>query len=185
MIRVDDEGGLDGDFWRLTEASARKLFAAAFPIDAFDVTAYGNVMACAAFLYGMSVEEMQPGGLDHLDPNFPLVIAIRAVKPDAEDPTCDRLGPPEAGRPTLDRLDPAAILAYHRIATLTPDSHELCTPPDEFRQHMDYIRRECSPIGLEDLVRAAAAGRIPERAVAVTLDDGYLDALTVASPILS
>jgi peptidoglycan/xylan/chitin deacetylase (PgdA/CDA1 family) len=50
---------------------------------------------------------------------------------------------------------------------------------------MDYIRRECSPIPLDDLVRAAAAGCIPERAVAVTLDDGYLDALTVASPILS
>ena len=49
---------------------------------------------------------------------------------------------------------------------------------------MDYIRRECSPIGLEDLVHAAASGRIPERAVAVTLDDGYLDALTTASPIL-
>ena len=27
VIRVDDEGGLDGDFWCLTEASARKLFA--------------------------------------------------------------------------------------------------------------------------------------------------------------
>ena len=54
VIRVDDEGGLDGDYWRLTEASARKLFAGAFPIEAFDVDAYGNVMACAAFLYGMS-----------------------------------------------------------------------------------------------------------------------------------
>jgi len=52
-----------------------------FPIDAFDVTAYGNVMTCAAFLYGLSVEEMAPADLDHVDPTFPLVIAIRAVKP--------------------------------------------------------------------------------------------------------
>ena len=74
--------GLDGDFWRLTEASARKLFADVFPIEAFEVTAYGNVMTCAAFLYGLSAEEMPPADLDHADPTFPLVIAIRAVKPD-------------------------------------------------------------------------------------------------------
>ena len=53
VTRVEDEGGVDGDFWRLTEASARKLFAEAFPLESFDVTAYGNVMACAAFLYGL------------------------------------------------------------------------------------------------------------------------------------
>ena len=64
---MDDEAGPDGDFWRLTEASARKLFAEAFPVDAFDVTTYGNVKACTAFLYGMSVEELTPADLDHVD----------------------------------------------------------------------------------------------------------------------
>jgi peptidoglycan/xylan/chitin deacetylase (PgdA/CDA1 family) len=78
----------------------------------------------------------------------------------------------------------AAILAYHRIAELNPDSHALCTPPEVFREHMAYIRRECCPMSLDELVGAAASGRIPERAVAVTIDDGYLDALTAASPIL-
>ena len=178
VIRVDDEAGVDGDFWRLTEASARKLFAAAFPVDAFDVTAYGNVMACAAFLYGMSMEEMQSGVLTQLDSNFPLVVAVRAVKP------TDVVSRSKEAVPVPATCHSGAILAYHRIATLTPDSHHLCLGPDHFRQHIDYIRREYSPIALDDLVRAAAAGRIPERAVAVTLDDGYLDALSVASPIL-
>jgi len=49
---------------------------------------------------------------------------------------------------------------------------------------MAYIARECTPLSLEELVAAAASGRIPDRSVAVTLDDGYLDALTTASPIL-
>lgn len=176
VIRVDDEGGLDGDFWRLTEASARKLFAEVFPLDAFDVTAYGNVMACAAFLYGISVEELTPADLDHADPTVPLVIAIRAEKPGEIPRTVVNV---------MSERHPAAILAYHRVAELTPDSHALCTPPDEFREHMAYLHHNFSPIGLEDLVRAAASGRIPEGAVAVTLDDGYLDALTVASPILT
>src|SRR5204863_2038698 len=53
------------------------------------------------------------------------------------------------------------------------------------RAHMTWLRDNAHPMSLTDLVCAAAHGQIPERAVAVTLDDGYLDALTVASPILS
>ena len=179
VIRVDDEAGVDGDFWRLTEASARQLFAAAFPVDAFDVTAYGNVMACAAFLYGLSVEEMAEDDLDRSDPAFPVIVAIRAVKP-----TLDGARSAGRSRRTNQESFPAAILAYHRIADLTPDSHALCTPPDEFRRHMEHVREHYTPIGLEELIEAAAAGRIPDGAVAVTLDDGYLDALGAASTIL-
>ena len=175
VIRVDDEGGLDGDFWRLTEASARKLFADVFPVDAFDVTAYGNVLSAAAFLYGMSVEELAPADLDPVDPMFPVVIAVRAVKPIH----AVRMASPAR------TSHGAVILVYHRIASLHPDSHALCTPPDEFREHMKFISRECHPIGLHDLLQAAASGCIPDRAVAVTLDDGYVDALTTASPILT
>ena len=71
VTRVDDEAGPDGDFWRLTEASARALFAAAFPPDAFEVTTFGNVKACAAFLYGVSVEEMCRSDLDQIRPAIP------------------------------------------------------------------------------------------------------------------
>lgn len=174
-IRVDDEGGLDGDFWRLTEASARKVFAEAFPVGSFDVTPYGNVLACASFLYGMSVEEVGTASLDELDPTFPVLIGIRAVKT-AE---LTRLHHGHSGSHT------AAILAYHRIADLMPDSHGLCTPPDVFREQLLHLLEHFTPMALEDLVEAAASGRIPERAVAVTFDDGYVDALTVASPILT
>jgi peptidoglycan/xylan/chitin deacetylase (PgdA/CDA1 family) len=79
----------------------------------------------------------------------------------------------------------SAILAYHRVAELTPDSHALCTPPDSFRRQMTYLREHFCPMRLDELVRAAAADCIPPGAVAVTLDDGYLDALQVAAPILT
>ena len=49
---------------------------------------------------------------------------------------------------------------------------------------MRQLREHFRPMALDDLVRVAASGAIPDGAVAVTFDDGYLDALTVASPIL-
>src|SRR5262249_59713764 len=60
ITRVDVETGPDGDYWRWTEASARKQFAAVFPADAFEVSTFGNVGACGAFLQGISAEEMRP-----------------------------------------------------------------------------------------------------------------------------
>jgi peptidoglycan/xylan/chitin deacetylase (PgdA/CDA1 family)/glycosyltransferase involved in cell wall biosynthesis len=180
VIRVDDEAGPDGDYWRLTEASARKHFASVFPADAFEVSTFGNVGACAAFLHGISVEEMTPADLDPVDPAFPLLIAVRAVK--IEAPVKASAGPALRSSSLPHQ---AVILAYHRVATLQPDHHNLCTPPEVFAEHMSCLARDFTPIGLDDLVETAAAGRIPERAVAVTLDDGYLDALTTAAPILT
>ena len=183
VIRVDDEAGVDGDFWRLTEASGRKLLADIFRIDAFEVTAYGNVKACTAFLHGLSVEEMSVADLDHADSAFPLVVAMRAVKP-SMSPVVSGFSRTSYVASGLSRPFPAAIISYHRVADLSPDSHALCTPPDVFREQMAHLRDHFMPIALDALVHGAASGSIPERAVAVTLDDGYLDALTTASPIL-
>jgi peptidoglycan/xylan/chitin deacetylase (PgdA/CDA1 family)/glycosyltransferase involved in cell wall biosynthesis/SAM-dependent methyltransferase len=177
--RVDVDAGVDGDFWRLTEASGRRLLAAEFPLDAFEVVVYGNVKVCTAFLQGLSVQEMTTADLDHHDPAFPLVVAMRAVK--ATDRSRVRIRRSPANDAARVR---GVIVSYHRIATLSPDSHALCTPADVFRAQMTCLRDRFTPIALEDLVQAAAAGSIPEGAVAVTLDDGYLDALTTASPIL-
>ena len=76
-----------------------------------------------------------------------------------------------------------AILCYHRVAELTPDPFGLCTPPALFRAHMECLRRRGRPMSLEGLLRALDAGDVPERAVVVTFDDGYRDALD-ASRIL-
>jgi MoaA/NifB/PqqE/SkfB family radical SAM enzyme/peptidoglycan/xylan/chitin deacetylase (PgdA/CDA1 family)/GT2 family glycosyltransferase len=76
------------------------------------------------------------------------------------------------------------ILAWHRIATLSPDTHGLCEPPDQFRQQLDWLRDNCTVLPLTELVERAQAGTLPARAVALTLDDGYLDALQAATPRL-
>ena len=80
--RISYEGAaLDGDFWRFTEASTRRLFAEVFPVDAFEIVGFGNVLACAAFLYGLAPHELSKADLDAHDPFFPVVYGIRAVKP--------------------------------------------------------------------------------------------------------
>ncbi len=77
-----EDGGLDeGDFWRFTPSSLRALFAEVFPADAFEVTGYGNVMTCAAFLHGLSPHEVPREVMETPDPAFPLLCSIRAVKP--------------------------------------------------------------------------------------------------------
>ena len=173
-----EDRGLDGDYWRFTEASLRELFAEVLPAEAFAVEGSGNVRTCTAFLYGLAAQELSPEELDAHDPYFPLVYSVRAVKPDP------RLRVP--ARPmTRDPGPRAAILMYHRVAEDSLDPWDLCVPPAAFRAHMELIRESFTPVPLPALVEAARAGRVPDRAVAVTFDDGYLDHLKTASPILA
>ena len=69
-----------GDYWRLTTLSARRLLEEAFPAANVTVESYGNVLTSAAFLYGVAAEELKPEELDPRDPDYELLIAIRAVK---------------------------------------------------------------------------------------------------------
>jgi len=76
------------------------------------------------------------------------------------------------------------ILAYHGIAARAPDPDGLSVNREDFHAQMAHIRAAYRPMSLDALVAAAAGGEIPTGAIAVTLDDGYLDALEIASPIL-
>jgi len=57
------------------------MFEEVFPPDHVQVTAYGNVLTAASFLYGVATEELGKEELDHLDPDYELIIAVRAVRP--------------------------------------------------------------------------------------------------------
>jgi peptidoglycan/xylan/chitin deacetylase (PgdA/CDA1 family) len=74
---------------------------------------------------------------------------------------------------------------YHRVADLPPDGAGICIDPEHFRVHMSILATTCAPISLTDMITRAHERRLPPRAVAVTFDDGYLDNLHVASPVLA
>ncbi len=78
VSRIDAFAGVEHEFWRFTTASCTRLFGGAF--SRFEVRAYGNVLAGAAFLFGMAREDLKRRELDTHDAYFPLLIAVRAVK---------------------------------------------------------------------------------------------------------
>ena len=73
---------------------------------------------------------------------------------------------------------------YHRIADLPADPQRLAVSPRHFAEHVELIRSRYRPARLEGLAASLAGGRIPGRAVVVTMDDGYADNLHSARPLL-
>jgi SAM-dependent methyltransferase len=69
-----------GDYWRFTSLSARRLFEEFFEPSDVTIETYGNVLTAAAFLYGLSVRDLRRTELDVRDPDYQVLIAIRAEK---------------------------------------------------------------------------------------------------------
>lgn len=69
-----------GDYWRFTDASAKKIFGEIFGLENVTVNTYGNVLVSIAYLHGLSVEELRKSELDFNDPDYQLSITIRAIK---------------------------------------------------------------------------------------------------------
>jgi peptidoglycan/xylan/chitin deacetylase (PgdA/CDA1 family) len=78
----------------------------------------------------------------------------------------------------------ALILLYHRVATPRSDPWALSVAPARFAEHLEVLREYASPIPLSRLVRDLREGSVSDRSVAVTFDDGYVDNLHVAKPLL-
>ena len=78
----------------------------------------------------------------------------------------------------------AVVLVYHRVGERRLDPWRLTVDPEIFAGQMETLARDWSPLSLAELVEGFGRRRLPERAVAVTFDDGYADNLEVAAPIL-
>lgn len=82
------------------------------------------------------------------------------------------------------------ILMYHYISVPPPDADEyrvdLSVTPDMFRQQMAYLRDNgYTAIDFYDLTSAIVnQSELPEKAILLTFDDGYLDNYEAAYPIL-
>ncbi len=81
-------------------------------------------------------------------------------------------------------LGGALILGYHRIADVDGDDYKICVNPSHFTEHLEVLRKYTHPISLPELVGHLRQGTLPRKSVAITFDDGYVDNLHKAKPLL-
>lgn len=75
----DDQWG-ETWHWSLTRRSARRLFDDVFGAANVEIASYGNVLAAVAMLHGLASAELTRDELDHYDPAYEMIVAVRAVK---------------------------------------------------------------------------------------------------------
>lgn len=69
-----------GDYWRFTPQGIGRLVAEAFGCQP-QVTTFGNVLAATAMLHGVVAEELSAQELAVVDPDYPVAVGVRVVKP--------------------------------------------------------------------------------------------------------
>lgn len=74
-----------GHHWGFSSSSAQRLFTEVFPAENLQINPYGNVKSAVAFLHGIAYQELRRKDLDYNDPDYQVLIAIRAVKPEAAE----------------------------------------------------------------------------------------------------
>ena len=71
-------------YWSFTSISIRQLLEEFFPAECLNITSYGNVLAATAFLHGIATSELEPTELNFCDPQYEVLITVRASKPITE-----------------------------------------------------------------------------------------------------
>ncbi|MGQ3685780.1 MAG: glycosyltransferase family 2 protein [Candidatus Loosdrechtia sp.] len=67
--------------WSFTTLSARRLFEEVFPVFHLTVESFGNVLASVALMHGLKATDLKPEELVYNDPQYQILITVRAVKP--------------------------------------------------------------------------------------------------------
>jgi len=81
-----------------------------------------------------------------------------------------------------------SIVTYHHVAdqdaSYPYDPDVADATPAQFRRQMELLAKHCTPIGVDELIRAVEGEPLPRNPIMVTFDDGYRSCHDVALPIL-
>ena len=67
-------------YWSFTDKALKRLVTEAFPVGNIEIETFGNVFVATAFLYGTGISEVTKERLEHKDPQFQVIITVKAVK---------------------------------------------------------------------------------------------------------
>ncbi len=82
-----------------------------------------------------------------------------------------------------DQQEPVVLL-YHRVDVDPLDSQLLSVTPEHFEEQLILLKKNFNIIPLSRLVKDLKTRKLKQKTLSITFDDGYLDNLTNALPIL-
>lgn len=81
--------------------------------------------------------------------------------------------------------DRALVVMYHRFGACADDAGGAKMPARAFAEHLDYLTSRYNVVPVSEIASRVRTGTpLPRGAAAITIDDGYRDAYTVAFPLL-
>jgi SAM-dependent methyltransferase len=82
ITKVARREGVDdwGEYWNFTTQGSRRMFSDVFRRENVQVSSYGNILTTIANLHGLAASEVDPEELDFHDPDYELLVVVRAVK---------------------------------------------------------------------------------------------------------
>jgi peptidoglycan/xylan/chitin deacetylase (PgdA/CDA1 family) len=78
----------------------------------------------------------------------------------------------------------AIVFAYHRVMDLESDPQLLAVSIKNFEEQLKIISKHYRAIGLSELRENIEQRSVKDKSVVLTFDDGYLDNLLIAKPLL-
>ncbi len=77
-----------------------------------------------------------------------------------------------------------SILIYHQVFEQKDELRSSEPDAKEFHWQMELIRKYMTPLSLSEAIAHIKADTLPRNAVCISFDDGYINNLTIAAPIL-
>ncbi|MES2179274.1 MAG: methyltransferase domain-containing protein [Gemmatimonadota bacterium] len=69
-----------GEYWHFTAQSIERVLVETFPNALIEVGTRGNVLTAVSYLHGLATEELTDHELNHLDPDYEVIVTARVQK---------------------------------------------------------------------------------------------------------